>query len=154
MLVFKNLCCLLVVADGLSLTTGKASDSIVFAPWKTFRTWTITIDRRPMVFTEPMKGLHPQPSSPSPCLGSTLTSHLFSSNTLILTTAHAPAYGGRTAGKRGMDPDHLSSLCWSSSFRDFASLQASFLPASIWSLNIVPKGCEKREFFTSEMELL
>lgn len=53
-----------------------------------------------------------------------------------------------------MYPEHSSSLCLPVSFRDFASLQGSFLPASIWSLNIVPKGYEKREFFTSEMELL
>lgn len=36
----------------------------------------------------------------------------------------------------------------------FVSLQVSLLPPSIWRLNIVPKGYEKREFFTSEMELL
>lgn len=65
MIVVKNLCYLLVAADGLSLTTGKASDSILLAPWKTVRTWTITIDRKPMVITEPTKACilsHPHPS--------------------------------------------------------------------------------------------
>lgn len=68
---------------------------------------------------------------------------------------------GRVEGTGGVEArgGNLSQPCKLSvglllSERVFESLQVSFLPPSIWRLNIVPKGYKKREFFTSEMELL
>lgn len=71
-------------------------------------------------------------------------------------TAHAPGPWGPDCLQRGMRPDKASSLCWPASFgaRLWVFFASFLLPPSLWSLNTVPKGYEKREFFTSEMELL
>lgn len=59
------------------------------------------------------------------------------------------------AGAGGnVSPPHKLSVGLPPSETAFESLQVSFFPPSVWRLNIMPRGYEKREFFTSEMELL